>query len=508
MSSATSTIQQIEDKLEKYEKEYLDQNESMCNRIKQYALNEENYINQINCLKNQLLLFQNENMQILDDSNNLKCQYESLKIEYQRLIDCFNEIQKNYEELRCKYMKMEENYYSKDNQIKEMEISLNEKETEIKSLKELNDKYLNNYEMLCEKFNNVKIENDNKSIKTNSFKNQVNDLNNENSILESEKKKLKMNLNIANESSEKLNKEHSELYEKYNKLLNEKSSLEQKNSKLQIEKDNLNKELEILKNTKKEFENYKETLNNNNNQNNIELSKLRTELQNLNSISNENINLIINWIETYFLNFYSEYVNLPDMDLYNNTNINFDLLQKTIIKTKSVIDGQVNELNRQIKNLKKNILNYQDENYKIQKNLEDIHQHLSCEIEQGKYFNINKFKLEGEYYENIEDMINKIFTLLKRIKMANQDNCLEKLIDDNYLLSNCNKELNEKIELLYKDNCILNNQIRDLSQKVFQTDPNLEEDNKNLIKDNVVLIKKVKELKQQLASFSSLMNTE
>ena len=105
-------------------------------------------------------------------------------------------------------------------------------------------------------------------------------------------------------------------------------------------------------------------------------------------------------------------------------------------------------------------------------------------------------------------MINKIFTLLKRIKMANQDNCLEKLIDDNYLLSNCNKELNEKIELLYKDNCILNNQIRDLSQKVFQTDPNLEEDNKNLIKDNVVLIKKVKELKQQLASFSSLMNTE
>ena len=170
MSSATSTIQQIEDKLEKYEKEYLDQNESMCNRIKQYALNEENYLNQINFLKNQLLLFQNENMQILDDSNNLKCQYESLKIEYQRLIDCFNEIQKNYEELRCKYMKMEENYYSKDNQIKEMEITINEKETEIKSLKELNDKYLNNYEMLSEKFNNVKIENDNKSIKTNSFK--------------------------------------------------------------------------------------------------------------------------------------------------------------------------------------------------------------------------------------------------------------------------------------------------------------------------------------------------
>ena len=29
--------------------------------------------------------------------------------------------------------------------------------------------------------------------------NQVNDLNNENSILESEKKKLKMNLNITNE---------------------------------------------------------------------------------------------------------------------------------------------------------------------------------------------------------------------------------------------------------------------------------------------------------------------
>ena len=38
----SKTIEQIEDKLEQYEKEYLIQNESLCNRVKQYALNEEN----------------------------------------------------------------------------------------------------------------------------------------------------------------------------------------------------------------------------------------------------------------------------------------------------------------------------------------------------------------------------------------------------------------------------------------------------------------------------------
>ena len=501
----SNTIEQIENKLEQYEKEYLDQNKSLCNRVKQYALNEENYLTQINNLKKDLCLFQNENMQILNDSNNLQCQYESLKIEYQRLINCFNDIQKNYEELRCKYMKIEENSIIEENKIKEMELLINEKDGEIKSLKELNEKYLKNYELLCNKYNFVKDDNDNNTLKSNEFKNQVNDLSNENSILENDNKKLKLNLDIVNENTEKLNKEHSELYDKYNSLLKEKNSLEHKLTKLQIEKDNINKELEILKNAKNNFD---KTINKNNYQNNSELIKLKSEIQNLTSISNENINQIINWIESYFLNFYSEYITLPGIDILNNTNINFDLLQKCLSKTKNSIDNYIIDLNKQIKNLKKTILNCQDDNYKMQKNLEDIYQHIICEIEQGKYFTINKFKLDGGLFDDIEDMLNKVFTLLKRIKIANEENCLDKLIDDNYILNNCNKELNEKIDLLYKDNCILNNQIKELSQRTIQIDPNLEEDNRKLINDNVALIKKIKELKAQLTSLTSLMSTQ
>ena len=501
----SNTIEQIENKLEQYEKEYLDQNKSLCNRVKQYALNEENYLTQINNLKRDLCLFQNENMQILNDSNNLQCHYESLKIEYQRLINCFNDIEKNYEELKCKYKKIEENSIKNENKIKEMELLINEKDGEIKSLKELNEKYLNNYEDLFNKYNFVKDEKDNNTLKSNNFQNQVNDLSNENSILENDNKKLKLNLDIVNENTEKLNKEHSDLYEKYNILLKEKNSLEHKFNKLQFEKDNINKELEVLKNSKNNFD---KSISKINNQNNSDLIKLKSEIQNLTSISNENINQIINWIESYFLNFYSEYITLPGIDILNNTNINFDLLQKCLSKTKNSIDNHIIDLNKQIKNLKKTILNCQDDNYKMQKNLEDIYQHIICEIEKGKYFTICKFKLDGKLFDDIEDLLNKVFTLLKRIKIANEENCLDKLIDDNYILNNCNKELNEKIDLLYKDNCILNNQIKELSQRTIQIDTNLEEDNRKLIKDNVALIKKIKELKEQLSSLTSLMSTQ
>ena len=43
----SNTVEQIEEKLENYEKEYKNQNESMCNRIKGYEENESNHLDQI-----------------------------------------------------------------------------------------------------------------------------------------------------------------------------------------------------------------------------------------------------------------------------------------------------------------------------------------------------------------------------------------------------------------------------------------------------------------------------
>ena len=40
----SNTVEQIEEKLENYEKEYKNQNESMCNRIKGYEENKSNYL--------------------------------------------------------------------------------------------------------------------------------------------------------------------------------------------------------------------------------------------------------------------------------------------------------------------------------------------------------------------------------------------------------------------------------------------------------------------------------
>ena len=52
--SNIETVEIIGQKLEDYEKEFLNQNESMGNRIKEFALNESNYQIQISNLINQL----------------------------------------------------------------------------------------------------------------------------------------------------------------------------------------------------------------------------------------------------------------------------------------------------------------------------------------------------------------------------------------------------------------------------------------------------------------------
>ena len=96
-------------------------------------------------------------------------------------------------------------------------------------------------------------------------------------------------------------------------------------------------------------------------------------------------------------------------------------------------------------------------------------------------------------------MLNKLFSLLKRIKITKEDNCINKLIEDNYNLNNNNQDLNEKIEKFFEDNCLLNQKIKDIEIKNYQ----VEEDNKKLINDNITLIKKIKDLKKQIENLST-----
>jgi chromosome segregation ATPase len=403
---------------------------------------------------------------------------------------------------------MEENSKVMNNQFNNMNLNLQNKENEIMNLKNKLNKSNSDYEYLNNKFQYVNKDNKNNSLNSNYFQNQINDLNNQNTLLQSENKKLNVHLNLTKEKYDELNIQFSDIYTKYNQLSKDKYFLEQQNTRFQIENENLLKEIERLKNEIKKFNQYKENYDNNSYKNNSDLIKLRGDLDNITSISNENIDLISNWIDNYLHNVYfNQNTNYPEINLYSNNNIKFDKIKESLFRSKKLIDKQIIDLNNQIKDLKKVILNCKDANFKINKNLEDIHKHLKEEIEDGKYFKLNKFSLDSDLFSEIEDMINQTFALLKRIKISNEDNCVDKLIDDNCILSNNNQELNEKVEQLYNENCILNEKIKEISEKENDTS-SLEEDNKKLLKDNITLIKKVKELKKKIATLTSALSTQ
>ena len=482
--SNIETVEIIGQKLEDYEKEFLNQNESMGNRIKEFALNESSYQIQISNLINQLNRMKKENILINSNSNS---------------------IQKSYEDLRIKYKEMEDETKILNNKYNNISLELKDKESEIDNLNNLLNQSNIDYQILNEKFNILKNDKENKSLNSNIFHSRLNDLNNQNSILQSENKQLNVNLNMTNEKYEDLDSKFSDLYSKYNQLSKEKYLIEQQNTKTQIENDKLKKEIEKLKDSKIELDNYKESYDNNTYNNNEDLNKMKNELNNISSFSNENVNAIVNWIDSYLPNVYSHNITLPQINLYSN-DINFELIKNSLIKNKQLIDNKFYDLNNEIKSLKKTLLNCQDSNYKITKNLEDIYQLLIEEIEKGKYFNLNKFKVENDLYNNIEDMLNKIFSLLKRIKLTKEEKYVDKLIDDNYILNNNNQELCIKVENLLNENCILNQKIKDISEKAT-LNFSLENDNRKLIKDNVTLIKKVKELKDQLTTLTTTLTT-
>ena len=503
--SNIETVEIIGQQLEDYEKEFLNQNESMGNRIKEFAINESSYQIQISNLINQLNRMKKENILINSNSNSIQCQYNSLKCEYERIIECFNSIQKSYEDLRIKYKQMEDETKILNNKYNNISLDLKDKESEIENLNNLLNQSNIDYQILNEKFNILKNDKENKSLNSNIFHSRLNDLNNQNSILQSENKQLNVNLNMTNEKYEDLDSKFSDLYSKYNQLSKEKYLIEQQNTKIQIENDKLKKEIEKLKDSKIELDNYKESYDNNTYNNNEDLNKMKNELNNISSFSNENVNAIVNWIDSYLPNVYSHNITLPQINLYSN-DINFELIKNSLIKNKQLIDNKFYDLNNEIKGLKKTLLNCQDSNYKITKNLEDIYQLLIEEIEKGKYFNLNKFKVENDLYNNIEDMLNKIFSLLKRIKLTKEEKYVDKLIDDNCILNNNNQELCIKVENLLNENCILNQKIKDISEKAT-LNFSLENDNRKLIKDNVTLIKKVKELKDQITTLTTPKST-
>ena len=303
-------------------------------------------------------------------------------------------------------------------------------------------------------------------------------------------KKSKFDSKILKEENNQIKDEYNSVKNNYNKLRKELNTEKIKNELL-IDKYN---KLSCLFD-KKEKENYKliHLINKKENIdyiNNNSIKSLSNEKNDILDYCNNKISLIIKWIENNLISFNNnkEFNILNNgfeySDIEKNNLIIFDKLMDSLIKAKKTIDDKYNKISKELKEPKNKINKISDikKDIDLKDNfLERIYNHLYQEIKNEKYFElknngINNINNESEfdnysYFNEIENMINKIFKLLKKIKESSYDKSLDKLITDNTVLCKEIEIMKQKIADLYEDNKVLfntNNELEKINKELKQ----------------------------------------
>lgn len=508
---SNSKIAEIEAKMTMHEMEITKQNNILQDRIKQYIMTESDLKRELSQTATQLAN-SNEKLQSLLGEN------EYMKNQLYQTEEHLNKISIQYNILQGDYDKMYEDYTQLSGQNKVMKDQFNQllydndgKDTQISTMSALIEKYANDIEELKSKLVITDKEKENYESMINIKEKNEMKMKNENEELKKENDKLKNEIENLNGKL----KEHAEYINtielQATNYQTENTNMGKMITKLQTQIEDLNELNQKLTKEKEELQNYKSSQEKNETNFSNEISKLKGELSNIKSITNDNIASITHWIENYFCTVYSPNVQLPEMSINNtiNDHISFDKLKKTLIASKNKIDNELNDTMQKNKEMKGILTKGQDENYKMQKFIEDVYNYIQNEVEMGKYFNLNKnnFQYEKDYQKEIEENLNKIFSLLKRKKESTEENYANKLLEDNSLLNNELNELRIKFDSIYNENLSLDKKNKYLLQEIdmkkaqiksqeeiINRRSNLEEDNKKLLKDNITLIKKLKKL--------------
>ena len=302
-----------------------------------------------------------------------------------------------------------------------------------------------------------------------SLFNQVNELK---LITTNRNKKTEYDAKFLKEENIQLKEEYNSIKNEYNKLKKELNSEKIKN---EILLDKYNKLSYLYE--QKEKENYQLIEKNKNKKDIIDSDKKEEKERNeLIEYCNNTLSIFIKWTETNLTklsnldsdyNSYNDYINIEKKNLFI-----FDELKNSLLKAKNILDNKFTKINVELEKDKQQLINIQKENFEFNNILENIYNHLYQEIYNEKYFDINKnYRMENKYeadnyyfFNEIENMINKIFELLKKIKESSYDKSLDKLIEDNTQLSKENELIKSKAIALYNDNKILFNYKNELEK--------------------------------------------
>ena len=343
-----------------------------------------------------------------------------------------------------------------------------------------------------------------------------------------ELKFINSNKSKKNEFDSKLIKEENiQIKDEYNLIKNENNKLKKELNNEKIKNELLVNKYNELTNLyeEKEKENItlrgkikfkeKQSLDNINNKQCLEMEK--NEKNKILAYCNNTISVLIKWIETNLISFNDndnynpcEYLNI---ECYNNLII-FGKLRDSLLKAKKEIDCKINQINMEKKEEKQSIKNAQNKQKQDNNLLQKIYKHFYKEVSNGNYFSINnndnannKSGLNDNFYFNeIENMINKTFELLKKIKESSYNKSLDKLVMDNTQLNKEIEMMKEKMINLYEDNKLLYNynnelekEIEDLKTKMTNNDgESIQNENQMLIDDNIKLISQLNKMRNQV----------
>ena len=343
-----------------------------------------------------------------------------------------------------------------------------------------------------------------------------------------ELKFINSNKSKKNEFDSKLIKEENiQIKDEYNLIKNENNKLKKELNNEKIKNELLVNKYNELTNLyeEKEKENItlrgkikfkeKQSLDNINNKQCLEMEK--NEKNKILEYCNNTISVLIKWIETNLISFNDndnynpcEYLNI---ECYNNLII-FGKLRDSLLKAKREFDSRINQINMQLKEKKQSIENAQNKQKQDNTLLQKIYKHFYKEVSNGNYFNINNNDNANNksghndnfYFNEIENMINKTFELLKKIKESSYNKSLDKLVMDNTQLNKEIEMMKEKMINLYEDNKLLYNynnelekEIEDLKTKMTNNDgESIQNENQMLIDDNIKLISQLNKMRNQV----------
>lgn len=377
--------------------------------------------------------------------SSLSSEFSSAKNNCNKISEELSQRQEQHDQLQKNFQQTLEQKNNNDKKIKEL----------VEVMKQYSNE-LNNFTQKCtslerENFDlkniNIKLNNDMKDIQFENsslhlniehLETEIMSLKNINMDLNEQNQKALYDNNMYNTEVENMNekiKDHESSIENYKSLLNE---CREERNKLD---DNLAAYTQM-------------------NQKNLEkIAELEMKINTLINDSNDNIKLILDWMDEYMSNYYQPNVRVPDIVLRNANEISkkiyFDSLKNKLENLRVKINEDFFNSEQIKEKINENMFDANEHIKDVSSKIKEIYAGIKYDIQRNKYFEIDFSKMtEGTPDEKmLELLINQLLQFLysnKHIREEHEE-YINKIENENYCFKQLNNQMSSQIEALQKD---------------------------------------------------------